>query len=1108
MKGHATPILLGLMLLLLLGNAQAALIVNKYTNDFSVSSPYATEMKACACENRADSILVENTGNFHTTYRVEILAEQPEWYEASATEFTLAPGERHEFLVYVEPGCGTVGRYRYSVRIWSSYGRERILTRDLDVKRCQNAFLTVEGGRNESNLGQPITYTLTLRNVAEFADTFTLDFGSFTGFADLEERSFYLVPDEERRFDVTFTPPTSLYGEVIIPFTVTAEKNGVTEQKTAVVFIENQFDHEIVANTSAEYCSRVYGEYRFTVRNLIDVPNDYDVIVTGPKFMDYETKRIHLDGNEEKEIVLKLSPQHGQEGSHMIGIRVVSVLGENRKSRDVEIMVRDCFAFTLGFVEQATSDDGAFVDTACCGDKAYTLNIRNNGETEETYNVDVDGPAWFQPEERTIRLKPSENRNVLFHARLPCTDETYEVPVTVTLTRHPSIAETVLFRVESQTQRTCHAVELGVDSVSIDEEDGVVPLIVRSTGIGGGIYRIGLDAELYERTHEDRITLAPGEQALIHLETKGNLTDYFDGKYLGAVAFTYEPLGITYDEQLWTRFDHVGWLTTLWRSIVYYDYGALSPCLWLSLLLVVAIILVAIWLAVRLLRGTMSSLGAGLLLSLRIVVVALLLIVVLAVIFTPLPEKAELYEEPTETSAELILQWYENERYTIDLDDYFDDPDLDSLHFNAYQPAHIAVLIDGSSVTLVPERNWAGWDRIVFTADDNRGGMVDSPIMALHVLRRQRLTFLQWQARYCLQILLALLALLLLLLLLIVFLTVRSDGRRGSARTIIEPPARPKGPPSKAVHTVVTREGELYRLDEYGRKRQPVQETAPVVLPVAPKSAPKSTVKSAPKSAVSARAVPAKRTAAKSARSVALDRALVACTEKHEMLRVLETHGRRGTEANVKIVMAACKRFKKDKGYQPHNRDNFYRYLRERRVLVSLAKKTRKTGTRQKRGRTTAAPTRRAAATKRPLVKRNVAKSTPRAKGSRVSRVRVTGRSQKSALALRRAPSGRVASRPSTELIASSRSEIILPEPDYVEMRDPGNTVNIAIGTPINEPREMILIGAKDGHKVHDPQCIVAQRIPRDRRVSFTSKAEASKAGYGPCKVCQSFDRV
>ncbi len=922
-----TWIIIGIILafLTVVNAVSAELVVNRYSNDFAVSSPYADTVKACACENRADLITITNTGNFYTSYRVSVLSEQPEWYHASVEEITLAPGEHQDVLVYAEPGCSAFGVYSYTIKVASTYGRERLVTRTLDVKKCQNVFLTVEGGKNKSNIGEPLHYQLTLKNVAEFPDTFTLDLGSFNEHATMEQASFFLVPDQSVKFNVTITPPVSLFGDVEIPFTVTSDRNRVTEKRVEYVFIENQYDHEIVVVTQTEICSRVGSEYTFQVRNMIDVPNDFDVIVTGPGFVEYEVKDLHLEGLETKNITLELQPKKGQEGKHSITIRVNSDLGDIKKEREIELDVFDCFAFELGFVG-LEGQDGVYTDTTCCKDKVYDLNIHNAGQTEETYNLIVQGPDWFMPEEQTIRLKPSENRNVQFHASLPCTDETYEIPVTVMLNTHPDITETVTFKVESQTQRTCHAVDADTTTIRIDEERTVVPFIVKAIGLEGGVYSVDIEGQLYAGLLEDTITLEPGEEAVLHLVTKHNISDYFDGKYLSTITLTHE-LNLTYYEPFFTQFKHVSWLTHTWRSIVYYDYGSLSPCFWMTIVLLAFAIISIIVLASMLARNKSRPFtSTGLVVTRTILVIALIVAAVM-LFGTPMPEKADLYEEPFDDNSGLILQWYENERLELDLDRYFEDPDRDWLEYTATQPANIAVVIDGNKATLIPEHNWAGTDRIVFTASDQRGGIDDSPIMGLNVLRRKELSFLQWHARYCFQITMILVLIILLALVLISLLCLAPRTRVPYA-TVLEPPRKPRG---GVVHTVVTKKGEVKRV---GEKKTRAVHTV-VAGGKVRKLGEKKAVKKAP--------VKKARTLTKAQRealSKALDRALVSA-EPHEMKQILRTHGKRETEKNIVILQEALARFKARKDYNPKNREQFYRYLKEQKVLGKLQGKPR-----------------------------------------------------------------------------------------------------------------------------------------------------------------------
>ncbi len=933
MKPLHALLLATLLTLLLTSSATAALIVNKYSNDLTVTSDTPDTSLACACEHRSETITVQNTGNFYTTYTIDVVSEHS-WYGVNLKTFDLAPGDSRDVLVTIDVPCGTIGSSVYSVRILTSYGRERVLTRTLDARKCQNVYLDVQGGVESSNLCQPIEYRLTVKNVAEFADTYRLDLGSFNDYSVIDggSRNTYLVPNEQTTLDITIAPPCSLYGEITFPFTVTSEKNKQTERVTRRVSIENEFDHEIVTSTQIEVCSRVSSTLEFGVKNLIDVPNNYTLSISAPGFVSWDERTLSLKGGQQKNLTLTIDPKKGQEGVYDIALKVSSDLGNIKKTRHVELDVFNCYAYALGFVNLERAGDGAFTDSACCGEKHYTLNVRNNGQTEETYTIRVDGPDWFSPEEKTVRLKPSENRNVKFTADLPCTDETFEIPVTVSLDRHASISETVVYRVNSQTQRTCHAVALVSDGIKIDEEDSIIPVIIKHTGLEGGVYRVEAEGSLVGQPLETEITLAPGEEKVLHLPVIGNLTAASDGKYVTTLIVTHDALDLTYRQPFWTSFRHVSEFAKSVRSFFHYDYGTVSGCRWaqgiLTVLLLVAIVAFVLFLLgrCRKFRNDWSETG---LLALKAILILLLLVVVVTLALAPVPPKATSYEEPLVDSSGLVFQWYENERYVIDLGRYFEDPDADWLEFTATQPANIAVAITDGEAVLTPERNWAGEDKIVFTASDQKGGVVDSPILALKVLQREHLTFRQWTYKYCTHVNLTVLALLLLVLLLALFLTFTPRRDRplftSPDKVVVGKYAERKPEQrGRVVKTFVTRDGNVHTLGD--EQRTLAAQNARVVKRASKKA--------------SKRRVP-KRLAKASARSrsAAMDRALIAFNQKHELQAVLRRYGKRETKINLDVLQAAGKMFKQNALYAPHNRDSFDRYLVDKNILRRLEDK-------------------------------------------------------------------------------------------------------------------------------------------------------------------------
>ncbi len=71
-------------------------------------------------------------------------------------------------------------------------------------------------------------------------------------------------------------------------------------------------------------------------------------------------------------------------------------------------------------------------------------------------------------------------------------------------------------------------------------------------------------------------------------------------------------------------------------------------------------------------------------------------------------------------------KWAVNTIHNLDLSKYFSDPDNDPLTYSSTLPENIAVEINENIATFSPEYNWTGINKIIFTADDGKGGVMES----------------------------------------------------------------------------------------------------------------------------------------------------------------------------------------------------------------------------------------------------------------------------------------------------------------------------------------------------------------------------------------------
>jgi hypothetical protein len=66
------------------------------------------------------------------------------------------------------------------------------------------------------------------------------------------------------------------------------------------------------------------------------------------------------------------------------------------------------------------------------------------------------------------------------------------------------------------------------------------------------------------------------------------------------------------------------------------------------------------------------------------------------------------------------------------------------------------------------------------------------------------------------------------------------------------------------------------------------------------------------------------------------DHNLVACEDDSELNTVLRKFDKRQTNANQDTLRDACRAWKKDDHYTPHNRESFYKYLSDKKILPKL----------------------------------------------------------------------------------------------------------------------------------------------------------------------------
>ncbi|TKJ17302.1 hypothetical protein CEE44_02080 [Candidatus Woesearchaeota archaeon B3_Woes] len=78
-------------------------------------------------------------------------------------------------------------------------------------------------------------------------------------------------------------------------------------------------------------------------------------------------------------------------------------------------------------------------------------------------------------------------------------------------------------------------------------------------------------------------------------------------------------------------------------------------------------------------------------------------------------------------------KWDEDTKQIINLTKYFLDPDMDELYYTTTELQNIRIVYEEGNAILIPKRNWYGSEFVIFTANDMKGGKVDSNLIKLTV---------------------------------------------------------------------------------------------------------------------------------------------------------------------------------------------------------------------------------------------------------------------------------------------------------------------------------------------------------------------------------------
>lgn len=772
-SSHTTRLLALLVLLgaLLAAPVAADITINKYDHHQYMSAAH-DEIYVCSCASTVNYYDVTNQGDFAARFDFTMQAEM-DWVTLHTRNAYLQPGESTRIAVTIAPPCGLEMDPLYTIHSSSQYGRFAVAQTSVTATVCESIDFSVDQLDNNILPCTQANFDLNLHNVAPYTETYTLAVDDEQNI-DISREEVRLAPGERATIPAAAQYACGVSGDQTIRWTATAHSSDNQHTQTSILAIQDDYEYllqEVDAQAS-DFCHEVSNTKQVRITNLAETQNTYELSHRGPNFASLSEQQVVLQPGQSKNVQLTID-EHSRPGSYTSTISATTAFGGNQKSLQVSYDTRSCYdnRVTVTPSEQHV----------CAGPTEFNVRVENRGESTETFTLIPEGDIFSEVSTNQFTLRPAEHQEVVLTASVP--DRNQDHTIELTVRQSPGIDKVINIPVTGVSNAACTEISTSEQKLTLYRGETVWPVLLTNDGIRASNYELSIQSDVVT-LREEEVFLAPGEQAVLHLEAS-NLDTFADGQYVAEFRAISDRSEYRKDFHLTVT--NKGFFKQLYENVAYGREGYLDWCL---LVLVVLAIIAAVLLLLWLVAGGRWELAEGfaktVMLVLGIVAVLFLAAALISAATTNVPQ--ELADEPRGSNySELYHEFEQNSRYDLDLAQYFIDPDGDPLTYTHSQPEHLTIVVQDNVARITPERGFSGTQNVVFTATDTAGDSVDSPIMQVRVLGVVPQTAWEWVSAYCVPINFGLLALIALILLGMIATTRRPEeeqqSRQGGALT-------------------------------------------------------------------------------------------------------------------------------------------------------------------------------------------------------------------------------------------------------------------------------------------------------------------------------------
>ncbi|UCD20980.1 MAG: hypothetical protein JSW08_00315 [archaeon] len=394
MKKNILFILFAVLLIVFMFQASATISVN-------------TELETnVVCPSSTILIEEQITSTVSDSFTISLSGSAATFSTAVPSGFYIEGGQTKSVFIYITPSTRIApGTYNLEILISGSSDSKRI-THEIVVENCHRTELTVDPSSDKICACEGTNVELTLMNKGSYLEYYRLSVeGAGSSWVTLSGTSFTLAKDSSVNIGAQINAPCDVSGDYDILFKVRSDSRHAEATASFDFEVAACYDYILNTDNYKELCEDERITLPIGIKNLGTADNSYDINLDAPSWVSLDKRNIRVESEEEEFFNLIINPPFGTEGDFSANVETLSERGKVLREEDISLKVSSCYGVSVELEKE--------MDKICNGlTNTYPVTIRNTGKFENTFDIQLTAPEWVSLSETEVTLEAGKEQEI------------------------------------------------------------------------------------------------------------------------------------------------------------------------------------------------------------------------------------------------------------------------------------------------------------------------------------------------------------------------------------------------------------------------------------------------------------------------------------------------------------------------------------------------------------------------------------------------------------------------------------------------------------------------------------------------------------------------